>query len=343
MQRVLHLCPSRPVAVNLKEILMKRSFSFSSLAVALCLLAAPVSAAELKSFTATGGPMGGDFYTLAGVVAEKAKTVLPGVTVSVSTGGAVENLPKMNMGKAEVGTTMAKLYGEALSSTGSYEGKPKMTNVKAMMYLTNIPMSFFLVREDSPIKSIAEIKEKKLKVRLLSSKKGSSPATAAENMLKHYGISFDDIRAWGGSVSFVSYSEASSLIQDGHADVFVGPMVSSINELVTTMKMKMLPIDPAVLEKLKAEGYVTFVMPKDKYYFVKEDTPHMAEAIILAVRGDLPDDVIYNLTKAISEDPDAIRNVHQTYSIFDPKKAPVAVGGPLHPGAIKYYKEKGLL
>ena len=327
---------------------MHKSRLLFPLVAVFCALAAfavvsPAKAgAPLKTFTVTSGPMGGDFYTLGGVVAEESKAVLPGVTVTVNTGGAVENLLKINAEKAEVGTSMAKLYGEALAGTDAYQGRPKMTNVKAMMYLADIPMSFFLVRDDSPFTSIADIAAKKPKIRLLTSKKGSSPATAAENMLKHYGITFDNIREWGGSVSFVSYSEASSLIQDGHADAFVGPLVSSINELTTNLKMRMLPIDPAVLAKLKADGYVVFTIPKDRYYFVKQDTPHMAEAIILAVRGNLSDDVVYKVTKALMEKPESIRQVHQTYAGFDPAKAASTVGGPIHPGALKYFKEKGI-
>lgn len=313
---------------------------------AFCLVASPVvpvQAAELKTFTVTSGPMGGDFYSVGGVVGELAKSVLPGVTVTVTTGGAVENLPKINAAKAEIGTSMTKLLDEAYKGKGFFEGKKPMPNLSSLMYLADIPQSFFLVREDFPANSLAEIRDKKLKLRLLSSKKGSSPATAAEAMLGHHGITYDNLRQWGGTVSFVSYAEASSLIQDGHADAFVGPMVSAISELTTTVKMKMLTIEPGALEKLKADGYVTLTLPKDKYYFVKQYTPHMAEAIVLAVRADLPEDVGYKMAKAICENADRIRQIHQTYSTFDPANAHKNSAGLLHPGAAKYYREKGYM
>lgn len=296
-----------------------------SLLVTVVMLAAgagpDAQAAELKTFTITSGPLGGDFYALGGVIGEAARSVMPGATVSVNTGGSVENLLKIDAGKADLGTSMIKLYEESLKAEGVFASRKPVQNVKIMMYVAPMPMSFFLVREDSPYTSIADIARTKPKIRLLTSKKGSSPAVASENMLKQYGFSFEDIKEWGGSVSYVSYAEASSLIQDGHADAYVGPIVSSINELITTVKMKMLPIDQAVLDKLSSDGYMTFTIKAGQYYFITKDTPHMAETVVLPVGANLPDDAVYALTKVLCEKPEMIRNVHQTYSVFDPSKS----------------------
>jgi len=203
---------------------------------------------------------------------------------------------------------------------------------------------FFLVKEGNPLASIEELKAQKKKVRILTSKKGSSPALAAQLMLGKYGITFEDIKNWGGSVSYVSYAEAANLIKDGHADAWIGPMVSGIVELTTTVKMKMLPIAPAALDRLRDEDhYVRMTLTKNKYYFVKTNTPHMAEAVILIVRKDLPENTVYAMTKAVLAKPDRLRAIHQTYAGFDPATAWQEVGGPLHPGAQKCYKEMGFL
>jgi len=317
---------------------------FLACSAVLALLLSGTALAADKTLTITSGPMGGDWYSIGGVLGELAKEAMPGTVVTTTTGGAVENLPKVNAGQADLGLTMAKLYHEALTGTVSFAGRGKLENVRALGFLANIPMSFFLVREDNPLSSIDEIKARKAKIRLLTSKKGSSPALAAELMLGKYGITFDDIKAWGGSVSFVSYAEAANLIKDGHADAWVGPMVSGITQLTATTKMKMLPISNASLDRLRDEDhYVKTTLPKDKYYFVKADTPHMAEAVILILRGNLPDETAYAVTKAVLENPDRIRGVHQTYAGFDPASAWQNLGGPLHPAAEKCYKDKRLL
>jgi hypothetical protein len=264
--------------------------------------------------------------------------------VTVTTGGAVENIAKVNMGKADVGLTMASLYAEALNGKGAYAEKGKMENLRAVAFLADIPMSFFLVKQESPIASIEEIKSKKRGIRILTTTKGSSPSVAAERMLAKYGMTFDDIKAWGGSVSFVSYAEASNLIKDGHADAWIGPMVSAIVELATTTKMRMLPIAPAVLDQLKTDhNYVKINLPKDKYYFVEKDTPHMAEAVIVVAQASLPEAQVHAFTKSLSENRDRVRSIHQTYGSYDPATAWQNVGGPLHPGAEKYYRERGVM
>ena len=322
----------------------KRKIQVMMLAVCFSLVASGAmnsAQAEIKSFTISSGPMGGDWYSIGGAMGEMAKKVFPGTVVTVTTGGAVENLAKVNSGKADIGLSMAKLYGESLTGTKEFEGK-SMPNVRAVAFLANIPMSFFLVKDDNPIQSIEDIKNKK--IRILTSKKGSSPSLAAELMLKEYGMTFDDIKKWGGSVSFVSYAEASNLIKDGHADAWIGPMVSAIMELTVTVKMKMLPIKESVLDKLKNDhNYVKITLPKDRYYFVGKDTPHTAEVVIVITRKDAPAEAIYQFTKEVLENSDRIRKIHKTYSEFDPRNAWQNVGGPLHPGAEKYYREKGYL
>jgi TRAP transporter TAXI family solute receptor len=322
--------------------LKMRSVIGQAVIMTLCLLGTGLAADN--TLTISSGPMGGDWYSLGGALGEMAKEAMPGTVVTVTTGGAVENLPKINTGQGDLGLTMAKLYHEALTGTESFASRGKQENVRAMAFLANIPMSFFLVKEGNPLASIEEIKAQKKKVRILTSKKGSSPALAAELMLGKYGITFEDIKTWGGSVSYVSYAEAANLIKDGHADAWIGPMVSGIVELTTTEKMKMLPIAPAALDRLRQEDhYVRITLPKDKYYFVKADTPHMAEAVILIVRKDLPDNTVYALTKAVLKNPDRVRAIHQTYAGFDPATAWQNVGGPLHPGAEKCFKEMGFI
>jgi hypothetical protein len=323
---------------------------FAKKLIFLCVLVSLLGSAgtavstELKTFNITSGPMGGDWYSIGGAMGEMVKQVYSQAIVTVTTGGALENLAKVNMGKADVGLSMANLYAEAIGGKGAYEDKGKMENLRAVAFLADIPMSFFLVKQDNSIASIEEIKTQKRAIRILTSKKGSSPATAAQLMLEKYGISFEDIKAWGGSVSFVSYAEASNLIKDGLADAWIGPMVSAIVELTTTTKMKMLPIKPAVLDQLKNDNnYVKINLPKDKYYFVEKETPHMAEAVIVVAQKSLPEDQVYAFTKSLSENKDRIRGIHQTYSTYDPAKAWQNVGGPLHPGAEKYYREMGVM
>ena len=87
---------------------------------------------------------------------------------------------------------------------------------------------------------------------------------------------------------------------------------------------------------------MTYTIKAGQYYFITKDTPHMAETVVLPVGANLPDDAVYALTKVLCEKPEMIRNVHQTYSVFDPSKSADHIAVQyIHPGALRSYKEKG--
>lgn len=312
------------------------------LLLALALGVTPVWA-KVKFIQITSGPVGGTWYVLGGTLADLLKDKIPGVKVTTTTGGSLANISKVQSGKADMGFTMNRLLYEARQGVGAYKDKGVHDNIMGLIYLSDIYMSLFLAREETPIDSIQDIKDKKKGVRILTSPRASSPSVAAERMLNEYGITFDDIKSWGGKVNFVSYAEAGSLIKDGHADIWCGPMVPPILEVTVTHKMKYFPIKQPVLEALKDKyKYGIATLPKGYWEFIEKPTPIMTEAIIMIVRKGLPDDMVYTIAKTLSTNPDVIRKSHRIYKPFDPKRAAEIDGGPIHPGALRYYREAGI-
>jgi len=299
--------------------------------------------AETKFIQISSGPVGGTYYILGGALADLLKDTVEGYKFTVTTGGSLANISKIEAEKAELGFTMNRLAYEAANGIGEYDGKGKHLNVMGLTYLNEIYMSLFLLPEQFPINSIKDIKDKKVKIRILTSPRASSPSVAAERLLETYGITFKDIEEWGGKVNFVSYSEAANLLKDGHADVWLGPMVPPILEWSVSKKIKILPAEGAILEKLKAEyKYGIDTIPSGYWEFIKAPVQTMTESILIAVSKKLPDDVVYKIAKTISTHPETVRKVHRTYELYDPKKACNISGIPMHPGAAKFYKEAGI-
>ena len=87
------------------------------------------------SLTISSGPIGGDWYSMGGAIGEMIKETFPGAIVTVTTGGALENISKIHAQKADIGFTMAKLYYEALRGIGAYEGKGKQEEIRAVAFL----------------------------------------------------------------------------------------------------------------------------------------------------------------------------------------------------------------
>jgi TRAP transporter TAXI family solute receptor len=324
---------------------MKKKITLFALGllVAVLIVGASPAGAKVKFIQITSGPVGGTYYILGGALADLLKDAVEGIKVTVTTGGSLANISKVQSGKADVGFTMNRLVYEARNGIGSYKDKGMHDNIMGLAYLCDIYMSLFLVPEKFPVNSIQEIKDQKTKIRILTSPRASSPSVAAERMLEAYGITFKDIEDWGGKVNFVSYSEAANLLKDGHADVWLGPMVPPILEWTVSKDVKFLPIKQPVLDALKEKHkYGIATVPAGYWEFVKKPTPIMTESIMITVSKKLPEDMVYAITKTISEHPDVVRKVHRLYEPYDPKRGCEITGGPMHPGAVRYYKEAGI-
>ncbi len=289
-----------------------------------------------------GGSVGGGWYVLCGVIAEMLTPTFPNTNIKVVTGGSVSNPLNVSAGKVEIATTQDNVYADAIAGVGPYTSEGVVSDITGLLRLGDIYMSVFLVEENSKFESISQIIENKLPVRIVTAVQGASPALATDRVLKTYGISAETIKEWGGSVSYVSYSEATALMKDGHADVYCGPIMPATLELAVSKKLRPLPIDSQIIDNLhETYKYGVSTIPAGSYEFIKNDLKVITENPILVISSKLSDDIVYRITKTICENPTKIQSASKTYSKWQPELAPQVVGGPIHPGAIKYYKEMG--
>jgi|LSQX01.2.fsa_nt_gb TRAP transporter TAXI family solute receptor len=323
---------------------MKRNITRIALVslLVMSMMIGKAAAAPIKFITISTGPVGGEWYVLGGILSEILKPALPGIKVTATTGGGIANISTVANGKSDIGTTQDQLLFEARRGLTDYAEQGPLTNVVGLAYLADIYMSVFLVREDMDINSLEDIAAKKIPIKILTAPKGSTPSRAAERMLAEYGVTGDLLKSWGGRLDFVSYADASSMIRDGHADAYCGPIMPAIIELTVSRKMKMLPVKDSVLTAMTDKyAYGRSVLPEGLYDFVKTDTPVMTESPVLVIREDIPEDVVYNITKAIATNADKIKDAGRTYAEFKAEVMPNITGGPIHPGALKYYREVG--
>ena len=94
---------------------------------------------------------------------------------------------------------------------------------------------------------------------------------------------------------------------------------------------------------VKKYGYSAEIIPTGAYNFVTEDTPTFAHRVVLGTRTGVPEDDIYQITKALVENLDYIHAIHKNLAIITPEFMATGTGVPLHDGAAKYYKEKGAI
>ena len=157
------------------------------------------------------------------------------------------------------------------------------------------------------------------------------------------------MRAKGGKVILVSYSDLTTQYRDRNMDVFFANLAvpgAAIQEASLARKMKILPLDDDCIKFLEGHGLSRGVIPRGSYKDVvnnDKDIPTITMANTIVANQKVPADVIYQFTKVLLADVNGVRKVHPAFKDFEPKDAVRLANVPLHPGAEKAYKEAGLL
>jgi TRAP transporter TAXI family solute receptor len=198
------------------------------------------------------------------------------------------------------------------------------------------------------INSVREIKDRKLPIKGTSQPVGSLGEFTARQLLRSAGMSYADIRAWGGSMQHVGYNVIVDAFKDGRADVLfavVTPKHPSVTEIANDGDVKFLGLDAETIKALAPLGYVPATMPANTFKGQTEPVQTVGFPTVLITNKELPEPVAYTVTKAVLENKDALVRGHAGLAEFDPKTAwqPEKVGIPLHPGAERAYREKGWL
>ena len=289
---------------------------------------------DLKMMT---GPMGGSWYPLGGAIAELIQKNIPESTVSVAPGGGMANVVAVEGGKADIG------FGNSSSSVDAVEGRdPFKTRAKNVMQLANLYPQYFqiFVLKDSAIKSVADLKGKTI----CPGPKGHTGELVSRLILKVYGLSYNDMR----HVNHVSYTDAGSLMKDGHADAWLpGTTIpASVGlDLATTKGIRLLPIPDDKIKALQKMnvGYIKRIIPAGTYPGLNEDVQTIGYFTHLVISAKLPEPLVYKITKLLAENVGRLADVVKDMKGVTVQDLALDIGVPFHPGALKYYKEVGAI
>lgn len=289
---------------------------------------------DLKMMT---GPMGGSWYPLGGAIADMVQKEIPGVTVTVSPGGGVANVEAVEFEKCEIG------FSNSSSGVDAIYGRPPFKQkIVNMRQLANLYPQYFqmVVPEGSGIKTVADLKGKVIS----PGPKGHTGEFAARQVLEIYGLSYKDM----SKVHHVSYADTVALMKDGHCDGWLlctTVPAASIMDLASARKIRLLTLpDDKIkeMQKLNA-GYIPRMIPKGTYQGVDYDVHGFGFFTHLIISAKLPESLVYKITKVISENVDRFSDVVKDMKGVTVKDLALDIGIPFHPGALKYYKEAGVI
>ncbi len=320
---------------------MKRVLA-PALAIAVALAAAsfPAPARAAQQFLVIGGgSTTGVYYQVALNVCKLVNEKLGGKgynCIGRPALGSVFNVNAVRRGLLNFGVVQSDRNWQAYNGKADWDGKP----FKGLRSVFSVhPETVMLVtRADTGIKSVNDLRGRRVNI----GNPGSGQRGNAEDVLRLYGINKDrDIRAEG-----LQQHEANRALVDKKIDAFfytVGNPWGGGLEVANSTTIRMIPIDADPIKKLVADNpyYVMTVVPGGVYKGVDKDVPTYAVKATFVTSEKESTEAVYNVTKSVFENLDRFRGMHAAFKFLKPKEMLGGLSAPLHPGAIKYYKEKG--
>jgi len=313
---------------------MKR-FGIMSIVVVLALIFAVAGCNKAnKQLSLLTGGTGGTYYPLGGEIAKVINKEADLNITAQTSGASVENMQTLQKGDADLAFTQTDIASYAVKGQLMFS-KGKVTKAQAIGTLYPETIQIVTV-EGSGIKSVEDLKGKTVSV----GAPGSGTEANAKQILEVYGMTFDDIDA-----KHLDFDESTGGIQDGNIDaafITAGAPTGAVDALSAEKQVSIVPIPGDKVKELQAKYpyYATDVV-KAGTYGLAEDVPTTAVKAMLVASSDLDEDTVYNVTKALFENVDKLTNAKKSY--ISAENALDGVGIDLHPGAKKYFKEKGLL
>ncbi|MEN1967493.1 TAXI family TRAP transporter solute-binding subunit [Lentibacillus sp. N15] len=336
---------------------MKRSIFLSLLILILCFLLAACSRGGSTSSTSSdsgkseydesgpidiqigSGTQTGNYYPLGAALAKMWGNNVDDVKVSSqATDASVQNLQLMKQGDLQIGFTMLDALSHAYNGTDEFkDNQYKDVRVLAALY-PNVGQ--VVARKGTGVESVADFKGKGF----VPGATGSATNVLSKVILDAYGMTEDDVKA-----QYVGFSEVTDLMKNKRvagAQLTSGLPTSAIVEILATANGELISMDEEQINALteKYPVYHKETIPKGTYDEQDKDIQTVGVTNALVVPKDLPEETVYQLTKTMWENIDQLRDSVSTAKNMKLENATDGLAGvPLHPGAKKYYEEKGLL
>jgi len=307
-------------------------------ALALCLL--PFAALAQNVSIATGGT-GGVYYPLGGGMAAVLSKYVPGMQATAEvTGGSVANLQLIGTGKPYLAMTMVDAGLDAYKGQDKFTGKPVPVRTLMVMY----PNRMHVVSiEGTGVTKMSDLKGK----RVSTGSGGSATEVMAFRVIEAAGLDKDkDMKR-----ERLGVAESANALKDRKIDAFFwvgGLPTAAVSDLAHSPGVKVKLIDHADLvgkmNQKYGNLYVEDRIPKDTYKGMDADNRQATVMNLLVAHQNMDEKTAYNILKAVFDHRDELIRVHKEAENFklENQKTAAAGGIPWHPGAVRYFKEKGV-
>ena len=293
---------------------------------------------------ATATP-GGTYYPVGVAVGTLVSSKLsPAITASaINSAGSGENIQMLVGGEAQLAILQGLFGAMAYGGTGRYEGKP-VRDIRSVTMLWENVEHFILLKNRAKQGNILDLKGLGSKYSI--GKRGSGTEGSSRTILEALGIHPED----EFMPEYLGYSPSAQALMDGRiagATIPAGPPAAAVTQVYAQLGqdgIDLLEFTDQQLESIRSAYPVwnRHTIPPGTYPGQTRPIHTIAQPNFLACRADLPDDVVYQITKTIYENLIFLQGIHKATAAMSLSKAIEGLYVPLHPGAARYYQEQGI-
>lgn len=297
--------------------------------------------AQQQFITIGTGGVTGVYYPTGGAIcrlvnANRAET---GIRCAVeSTGGSVYNTRTIRQGELNFGVVQSDVQAAAVAGSGSFEADGAYPGLRSLFSIHPEPLHV-MARRDSGITNVADFPGHRVNI----ANPGSGTRVLAETLLSYYGV---DVSALSLAAELSSAEQAAALC-DGNVEATVwaaGLPNGSSQEATSTCDVAILPLAGEEIDRLLAENsaYAAATIPGGMYAGNPDDIPSWGPRATIVTDASTPDDVVYAVVSAVFENFEEFKRLHPAFERLDVAEM-IASGltAELHPGAVRYYRERG--
>lgn len=293
-------------------------------------------------------PTGSTWYAYAGALRPIIAEGLPqGSNVEImNTPMAIANTKLLTAERADIGMIFPPVAAWARQGFGPFN--KEIDNVRGLVGGLDQYWQRITVQKNSPVQSLSEIKEKKLAVTIGTGPQGSLNEYIARLILEANGLTYKDIESYGGSVVRSGFDVLRNQFGDGKLDMIIGittPGHPNTAELSIAPGHRFISLSDQAVKYLEKYGFSPATMPAGTFQGQDEPVKGVGFSTSLYASAGMSEANAYGITKAIMENREALKRQFGSMEGWtaEGSAADENLRMPLHPGALKYYREKGLV
>lgn len=300
---------------------------------------------RLPMMTISTGNVGGSWYAICSSIADWVNSRVEGYPITAIPGsGGMGNPIRIARTDADIGVTFSPFL--VMARDGSKPYWESYSNLRAICSLTS-NVHHFLVADNIDAQTLEEVAQNKTGLKMASGFPGDANYIILNLIFDELGMTEEDIEAWGGELQRIGTSGRVDLWKDRHINALhtlTQVPDASVTEALATRNGKLLGLSEPIRDILvKKFHFKKTDIPAETYPEQREAIPSVKLAMVLFTHRDISEEAVYVFTRTIAENESRFRESYGTFKEWKAEDMVNDLGIDIHPGALKYYKERGWL